>query len=697
GSGKGIGSGTGTDASTSTIGSIGAWLVRRSGRAAPGDVRAGLALVAVGSLGRGDLTPGSDLDLLLVHAGRSDVATVADAIWYPIWDDPMPLDHSVRTLSQVNEAAESDLRVALGLLDARPIAGDPELASQLVALVKRLWAKRVGKWLPEVLASRAASEAAHGDVAFLLEPELQEGRGGLRDVQLLSLVAAVTPVLPGLAANLALARAGDFLHAVRVELQRETGRRGEKLMLDDQDRVAQALGLGDREALAHEVAAAGRTIAWLVEDASRRARSWLTGPRGRGGSADRALGPGLVLRDSEVAVPLAVPVAADSTLALRAATASAQLGVPLARATMDRLAGEAAPPPGPWPDELKRAFLLLLGEGRGSIHAIEALDHIGVWERYVPEWALVRNRPQFNPYHRWSVDRHLLEAAANAAAHMIDVRRPDLLLMGTFLHDIGKGSGEDHSEAGEAIAAAFGKRTGLGVEDVSTLRRLVRHHLLLPDTATRRDIEDPATISLVAGVVEDVVTLELLVALAAADGLATGPAAWTPWKERLVVDLARRSEAMLAGKPLPPGSVFPSDEQRQLMMGGGLQVLREERQLTVVAPDRPGLFSDITGALTLHGVGVLEARAYSEDGQALEVFVLDLAENSDPRWDRVVADIEGAVERRFNLSEALARHPLPRALRKAAAMGSVGLRVIVDNEAASNATVVEVRAPDAPG
>ena len=247
------------------------------------DPAKGLALLAVGSLGRGDLAPGSDLDLLLVHDGRGDVVEVADRLWYPIWDDPMPLDHSVRTLSQISQAAESDLRVAQGLLDARPLAGDAELGTRAVELGRRLWEKRVGKWLPEVIESRARAQEDHADVAFLLEPELQEGRGGLRDVQLLGLMAAVTPVLATVAADERLASAGDFLHAVRVELQRPGGRRTERLTLEDQDRVAEALGLAGREEVARGVARAGRAVAWLTEDAWRRAQSWLAGPRGRGG------------------------------------------------------------------------------------------------------------------------------------------------------------------------------------------------------------------------------------------------------------------------------------------------------------------------------------------------------------------------------------------------------------------------------
>jgi [protein-PII] uridylyltransferase len=656
-----------------------------------------VVLVAVGSLGRGDLAPGSDLDLLLVHDGRPDVPALADRLWYPIWDDPMPLDHSVRTLSQVGQAAESDLRVAQGLLDARPVVGDMELGAKLVALGRRLWEKRAGAWLPAVLDARERAREAHGDVAFLLEPELQEGRGGLRDLQILTMLAEVTPVVAAVVTAEGLGPAGDMLHAVRIELQRASGRRSELLMLEDQDRVAAALGLNSRESLAVAVGEAGRTVSWLVEDAERRARSWLAGPRGRAGSADRALGPGLVLRDSEVVVPATEPIGGDPTLALRAASASAELGLPMARSTMARLAQDAPVPDSPWSEDVTRAFVRLLSVGRPGVHAIETLDQLGIWERYLPEWPHVRNRPQFNPYHRWSVDRHLLETVANAAGHVREVSRPDLLVLGALLHDIGKGTGRDHSESGADISAGIAERLGLSSDDRQVLDRMVRYHLLLPDVATRRDLEDPATVAAVVETVGDETTLELLGALTAADGEATGPAAWSPWKAGLVEELVHRAGAVLGGRPVPPGPVFPSAQHRRLMDAGGVQVLPSRRELVVVAPDRPGLFSDVTGALALHGIGVLEARAHSESGHALEVFTLDLPEHADPRWDRVADDITGAVEKRFKVAEALARRPPDRRARLHMALPTPGVRVIVDNEAATSATVIEVRAPDAPG
>ncbi|WP_262402883.1 HD domain-containing protein, partial [Actinomadura sp. CNU-125] len=226
-------------------------------------------------------------------------------------------------------------------------------------------------------------------------------------------------------------------------------------------------------------------------------------------------------------------------------------------ATVERLAASAAVPGPPWPSDARDALVSLLGAGPPAIPVWESLDQAGVIVRLIPEWGHVRNRPQRDPIHRFTVDRHLVETAAGAAALTRDVARPDLLLTGALLHDIGKGRGGDHSVAGAPIAADIAARLGFAAADAASLRAVVRHHLLLPHTATRRDIDDPATIETVTTAVADVPgrereTLELLAALAIADGNATGPAAWNAWKARLVAELARRAAAALSGGTPPP-------------------------------------------------------------------------------------------------------------------------------------------------
>ncbi|MGH9114310.1 MAG: [protein-PII] uridylyltransferase, partial [Acidimicrobiales bacterium] len=533
---------TGSAWSRRWAGAADEWLAALFATAVGGRPR-GFALLAVGGYGRGELAPGSDLDLLLLHDDRGRAGAVADALWYPIWDTGIPLDHSVRTAKEVRSAMDGDIRVALGLLAARPIAGDEKLSASLLARASDQWKARAGRWLPAVGEMARQRHAKFGDVAFLLEPDLKESHGGLRDWYLMSALGRVVPVLAGVLDGQALAGAGETLALARVELQRTTCRPGNTLLLQDQDGVAASLGLGSADDLMAAVAGAGRALAWASDDGWRRLESWLAGPKGRGGGGDEVLEPGVVLRDGEVAVPAGYDVAGDPSLALRVAAASAGLDRPIARTALDRVAEEAVPPAGVWPPATLHALLRLLAAGPPAVAAVEALDHVGVWVRYVPEWEAVRNRPQRNAFHRYTVDRHLLEAAAGAAGLQGSVARPDLLLLGALLHDIGKGRGGDHTEIGIGIVGEIGPRLGLGAGDVSTLQALVRHHLLLPDAATRRDLDDPATVANVAAAVGDRDTLDLLAALAEADGLATGPAAWGAWKAGLVSQLT----ALVAG------------------------------------------------------------------------------------------------------------------------------------------------------
>jgi [protein-PII] uridylyltransferase len=167
--------------------------------------------------------------------------------------------------------------------------------------------------------------------------------------------------------------------------------------------------------------------------------------------------------------------------------------------------------------------------------------------RILPEWEPVRCKPQHNPYHRFTVDRHLVEAAVEASALRDRVTRPDLLLLGAWLHDLGKGYPGDHSDASADLMHDISIRMGFSAEDQHTLAKLTREHLLLPDAATRRDVRDPVTVAKVADVVEDMTTLELLHALTEADGKATGPSAWSSWKGALVDELVGAVAARLSG------------------------------------------------------------------------------------------------------------------------------------------------------
>ncbi|MEJ7846320.1 MAG: [protein-PII] uridylyltransferase [Acidimicrobiales bacterium] len=677
----------------------------------------GVSLVAVGGYGRAELCPGSDIDLLLLHRGRSDIAEVAERVWYPIWDEGVKLGHSVRTVREAVTLADDDLDTATSLLTTRHVAGDAELTADLAATAAARWRKRAKRWLAQLSRSVDDRHTRAGEVAFLLEPDLKEGRGGLRDVHALRWAEAARAILvEGDAGTLEAAYA--TLLDTRVELQRRTGRRSDQLLLQEQDAVAAALGHDDADDLMRAVSGAARTIAWTSDDTWARVGSTLRGPLGWVARRDRPLGESLVLRDGEVHVtPEAVP-AEDPALVLRAAAAAAAADTAIDRASLERLAAEAPAMPDPWPVEARDRLTDLLCAGTPAVRTIEALDQKGIWVRILPEWEPNRSRPQRNAYHRFTVDRHLIEAAVNAGRLVDRVTRPDLLVIGTLLHDIGKGYPGDHSVVGQGIVRTIGRRMGYGDADVGVLVTLVRHHLLLPDVATRRDLDDPGTIAQVAEAVGEVEVLRLLDALTEADSLATGPAAWGGWKAGLVHELTERVAHVLGGGAVSDVVTddFPSAEHRA-MMAAGRQVLEgREDELTVVTPDRPGVFAEVAGVLALHGLAVREAAAHSgargdgpddepasgradgPPGMALARFRVEPSFGPVVAWHRIIADLERVFAGRLALQARLderARTYAGRGTTRAAA--PVRTAVAVDNRSSATATVLDVQAADSIG
>src|SRR5580693_7377076 len=251
-----------------------AWLSGLADRAA-GENNRHLALVAVGGYGRSSLCPYSDLDVVLVHSGYRDVKEVADGIWYPVWDEGVHLDHSVRRPAEVLSAAAEDARVALGLLDGRRVWGESKIVEPLLEKARAAWRDRLGaRYLPLLKEQMAERRATAGDVAFLLEPDLKESHGGLRDVSVLRAISAYAPLLADYADLASLEGATALLTDIRVELHRLAQREHDKLLLQDQDQVAQALDFPDADDLMAAVSNAGRQIAWVSDDVWRRRWLW---------------------------------------------------------------------------------------------------------------------------------------------------------------------------------------------------------------------------------------------------------------------------------------------------------------------------------------------------------------------------------------------------------------------------------------
>nr|WP_202490487.1 [protein-PII] uridylyltransferase [Streptomyces sp. SID8381] len=697
----------------------------------------GASLVAVGGYGRGELSPRSDLDLLLLHDGSAPeaVAALADRLWYPVWDLGLALDHSVRTPAEARRTAADDLKAQLGLLDARHLAGDRGLTTALRTQILADWRNQAPKRLPELRDLCAERAERQGELQYLLEPDLKEARGGLRDATALRAVAASWLAD---APREGLADARRRLLDVRDALHLTTGRATDRLALQEQDQVAAHLGLLDADTLLRQVYEAARVISYAGDvtwrEVGRVLKSRAVRPKLRallgGGKTHLAertpLAEGVVEQDGEVVLARTARPERDPVLPLRAAAAAAQAGLPLSLHAVRRLAAAAGPLPTPWPAEAREQLVTLLGSGRPTVQVWEALEAEGVISRLLPDWERVRCRPQRNAVHVWTVDRHLIETAVRAAGFTRRVHRPDLLLAAALLHDIGKGWPGDHSVAGETIARDVAGRIGFDRADAAVLATLVRHHLLLVETATRRDLDDPATVRAVAEAVGTQGTLELLHALTEADALATGPAAWSSWRASLVADLVRRVGALLAGEE-PEASepaAAPTAEQERLAVeafrtGGPVLTLRPQAdpldedparepeplgvELLLAVPDQPGVLPAVAGVLAVHRLTVRTAELRALDlpdgfGDATVLLLnwrVAAEYGSLPQATRLRADLVRALDGSLGIAGRLAERDAAYPRRRGVVPPPP--RVTVAPAASRHATVIEVRAQDAPG
>ncbi|MFC4105093.1 [protein-PII] uridylyltransferase [Micromonospora zhanjiangensis] len=689
--------GIGADARRRRAATLDAWLadryatgLRAAGFPPGGPTSAGsppVALAATGGLGRRQCAPHGDLDLLLLHGGVAGLDRLATALWYPVWDAGLPLDHSVRTVAEALSVAHDDVKVALALLDLRHVAGDRALTDQLAAAAADQWRRTAVRRLPGLRELTDARWAAHGELAFLLEGDLKEAAGGLRDVGVLRAVAqsgltdALRPAVR--AAHLRLLDTRDALHTA-------TGRRVDRLVAQERAAVADLLGVDGPDILSRRVSGDARTVSHALDDAWR-AVDRLRSARRRGAPGHpvrRPVARDVVAHDGELVLArTAIGARPDPSLALRVAAASASTGLPIARATCEWLAAYCPPLPTPWPAAARAALITLLGAGPGLVPTWETCDRYGLVDGWLPEWPRLRSLPQHNPVHRFTLDRHLVQTAAEATRHTREVDRPDLLLLGAFLHDIGKGLGADHSLDGVPVAARVATRIGLPPAEVATVEKLVRLHLMLPEVATRRDLADPVTIASVAEAVGDPGTLDLLHALARADARATGPAAWSDWKGRLIAELVGRVRIALDTGALPA----PPEPDPGLVAGPLPVVQLTGDRVAVAAADRRGLLAAVAGCLALHRLEVLAADAATVADRALVEFRVQPRYGTPPDPVALAADLRRAVTGDVSVNQRLRGRAL------AARGAGAAPRIVWHREAATDAVVLELRAADAAG
>ena len=716
-----------------------------------------MAVVALGGYARGELCPASDIDLLLLHDGwdRPDLQELVEALCYPLWDAKLSVGHAVRTPAQAVADAGDRIDSATALLDRRLVAGDRGLVDGLSSRVQR-WARRNAKVVLRQLADADhARHATSGSHAGMLEPDLKNGAGGLRDIHSLRWAAALLLGDVGLdplvaagylgatdrrklgEANGILLRARCALHAVTDDVR---GKGVDVLRLDRQDEVAALLGGGrDADALLRDVGLAMRTVSHL------HGRTWdqvlgdVTRGRRRRRPNGRDLGGGVHLDGGLVHLDPQVSLRTDPAAGLRAMAVAAAHGAHLSRATAATLQRQAAAAGSlAWTPAARAAFLSLLRAGSGVADALAEADHVGLLAAHLPEWDIVRGRPQRNALHRYDVDSHGAEAvvALHALRRNEDLdriwrrlERPDDLVLATWLHDVGKAWPGDHSEVGADVTRRWLGEMGFDAGTVERVAALVRHHLLLPDTATRRDLDDPAEIASVAGTVADVEMLDGLYLLTLADGRATGPAAWSPWKDNLLATLHRRVRAVLTGSetdavPDPRAGALAmgtpavaldqltaAAPERYFSLADAAQVAAHARLLatgeacdiqpgavpettvvSIVADDRPRLVADCAGVLAAADLSVVSAQVVTgPTGVALDWFTVTGTVDATALLATLTAAIAGSVDvHELLMRPRRGRPPTPYAGSRR--RPQVGLRDVPGQVT----TTVEVEAPDSP-
>ena len=663
-----------------------------------------VAIAAVGSFGRGELSPGSDLDIVILHTGSystTALTEIVNSILYPLWDKKVKVDHSVRTRSEVKIALTDDLKVAMGLLDIRLICGSADLVADVQTLALDAWRDGADKYLPLLEETLDERYERNGELAYLLEPDLKESRGGLRDITALRAMNASGAV------NLPMERisqAESVLSTVREALHLVSGRDKDKLLFTEQDKVAELLKYSDADVLMSDVAQSARAVDYLAQMAWHQYHH--KGKDGLGRFLRRvrstSVAPGISVSNREVVIDSTFDIDSDPVIGLRAAATAAQLGLRLSfdalRIYADALDAGRGALPQPWPREAREYLIALIGAGPAMVEIFEALDQEEIIFHWIPEWSGVRSLPQRNVLHRHTVDRHMVETAVSAAALTREVHRPDLLLFTSLFHDIGKGTEEDHSLRGERLIEPLAARIGFNQRDIPTIQTLIKHHLLLSATATRRDLDDPATIASVAENITDVGTLELLHALSIADGEATGRAAWSDWKASLVSELVRKTKLALTDNTVVPQPELSPDQMTRAA-AGKLDVAIVDRgsvyAVEIISPDRTGLLSIVAGVLNVLRLDVRSARTKTINNVAvMEWIVVPDPHAPDLTREDLHRELVKGIEAEAKLGERIQARIDAYAQMPTIPVPAPVVETFLD--AATDATVIEVRSHDRP-
>ena len=757
-----------------------------------------LALIAVGGYGRGTLAPFSDLDLLFLRPYKQTphAESVIEYMLYALWDLGFKVGHASRTVEECIRLSKEDFTIRTSILEARRLTGDEALAEDLT---KRFRAEVVkgtaAQFVAAKLKERDERQERAGASRYMVEPNVKEGKGGLRDLntlfwiaQYLHPVAQVDRLNGVIQLDMferrevsAFVRAFDFLWAIRCHLHFATGRPEERLTFDIQPEIARRMGYGDRGdapavercmrryfLIAKQVGALTRVFAAKLE--SERVKQEPKGLSrllpGRGRGRRTALDPGLHEEGGRLNVDGPEVFESDPVNLLRLFRLADRRDLDLhpdAFTYASRL-HELIGPKVRRDPEAAKVFLDILAHGRDPQRILSMMNEADVLGRFIPEWGRIVAQMQFNMYHSYTVDEHTLRAVgviAQIAAGQFAEDHPlsttimpliadrEALFLAMLLHDTGKGGAGGQEKAGARAARQACERLGQDRQRIELVAWLVEHHLLMSDTAQKRDVSDPRTVVDFAQVVETPERLRLLLVLTVADIRAVGPGVWNGWKGQLLRELYAATEALFRGGrgsdqaaavrryhenaaydarmrlvAVDPASTewAQSMEDAYFTSFGDPEVQAHARlarvavtagaaaearvrpdlnaaEVAVAAADRPRLFVDLAQSLTNAGANVVGARVFtSRQGQALDVFFVQ-----DAAGQPFGHDNPRSLQR---LAEVLVRsgrgEPVKAETKKLGDLGrtaafAITPTVMLDNEASEASTVIEASGRDRPG
>ncbi|MEW6501079.1 MAG: [protein-PII] uridylyltransferase [Thermodesulfobacteriota bacterium] len=737
-------------------------------RACP-EARQGMTLTALGGFGRRELFPFSDIDLLLLHRPEAEqqLQAATEAIFYPLWDAGLEVGHGVRTVAACLDDAAEDFFFRVALLDIRYIAGDQDLLAQLTREYRQRFIEgQRGEFLQKMMHFRTERHNRFGKHSYQLEPHIKESPGGFRDIQAMLWTAQVVFGLPDLAAiteagllspveRQRFEEAWEFLIRLRNRLHYASGRKNDQLFFEHQEGIARALRYRDdggvlgverfmRDLYGHMNALTTTTDLFFEHVAET-----LHSHPDR--EMENTLEPGITVRGGRLHLTDLALLDKRPHLLMRLFAQAARTGLPLHYRTRkqvsehlhlvdDRLRQSK---------RMAKAFLDVLLEAKDPLEVLSALLETGLLGAYIPEFAAVRALAQHDVYHVYTVDHHLLHTVAelhrlrHRESIFMQVGSPHVLYLAALLHDIGKGHREDHSVRGAELVQGIAKRLHLTSRDTGCLVFLVRHHLFLPITALRRDLEDETLISQCAHQIADPDRLHMLYLLALADAHATGPTAWNEWKGALLLELYLKIfhrldrsepgqpdtaqgvrwmrelvEPLLAAEERPLLAELPEEYllsfspetiARHIRRSGELknrQILvdPEDQGLSwsvlIMAPDSTGLLAKICGTLALHNLEVVAAQIFTwENGLAVDVLTVRSSLNlsyAEQEWPALSRDLELALTNRLGLAHRLAGKQQTARLATHTTGRHQEPRVLIDNKASSLYTIIEVYAAEQP-